>query len=346
MGRDQRTHIVQCHGRNGFQLLKLSQFNSCIAAATRQVAVEAAGWRLIPSNLTRLCVRAIALPMLRHLALPMLQQRGKVSVSFLVSDAARCGVVRCDTSLLSLLSPETGLEPLNAATKPWLGTIVWTDFRLAVTLFVVVPFALLGWSVYSCRPPSQTRSPTAEATLRCITSYWQASFLLLITVALNIQGNPLGVPTGLVAQAMILVSLWWWADLSDELRSAQPSALRSSFLTWRALASVAAGGGVLVQAPFQSCLAVPELAADANCAAWLEPPQFAADLIGLSPSPELGLLANGFCALYCCVLAYYAVAVLPVVGRRGRAPRLSLMNVGSPIGWWRILGFISEQDGE
>ena len=111
-----------------------------------------------------------------------------------------------------------------------------------------------------------------------MTSYWQASSLLLITVAFNVQGMQLGVLTGLVAQAMILVSLWWWADLNDELRLAPPSALRSSFLTWRALASVAAAGGVLVQAPFQSCVAVPQLAADASCAAWLEPRTMAAYL--------------------------------------------------------------------
>lgn len=277
--------------------------------------------------------------------LPVLQQRGVATVSFGASNAARHGVVRSD-ALLSLLSPETVLEPLNVATEPWVRAIVWTDFRLAVTLFVAVPFALLGWSVYSCRPPAQTRSPTAEATLRCMTSYWQASSLLLITVAFNVEGMQLGVPTGLIAQAMILVSLWWWADLNDELRLAEPSVLRSTFLTWRALASVAAAGGVLVQAPFQSCLAVSELAADASCAAWLEPPQFAANLIGLSPSAELGLLANGFCGLYFCVLAYYGAVLLPVVGRRGRAPRPALMNAGSPIGWWRLLGFINEQGDE
>ena len=208
----------------------------------------------------------------REMLLPVLQQRGVSAVSLAAPNAARCGVVRSD-ALQALLSPETVLEPLNAATEPWVRAIVWTDFRTAVTLFVAVPFALLGWSAYACRPPGQARSPTAEAALRCMSSYWQASSLLLITVAFNVQGMQLGVLTGLVAQAMILVSLWWWADLNDELRLAPPSALRSSFLTWRALASVAAAGGVLVQAPFQSCVAVPQLAADARCAAWLEPPQ-------------------------------------------------------------------------
>ena len=89
---------------------------------------------------------------------------------------------------------------------------------------------------------------------------------------------------------------------------------------------------------------MPALAADASCAAWLEPPQFAAALVGLSPSPALGLLANGACALYFGVLAYYLGVLLPDVGRRGRAPRPRVMNAASPIGAWRMLGFIGEQD--
>ena len=177
-----------------------------------------------------------------------------------------------------------------------------------------------------------------------MTSYWQASSLLLITVALNIQEDPLGVPTGLIAQAMIIVSLWWWKDLNGEMQSARPSGLRSVFLIWRALASLAAVGGVLVQVPFQSCSFAPSLVAEASCAAWLEPPQFAAGIVGLSASPELSFLAHGFCALYFTVLAYYVAVFLPEVGRRGRAPRPSIMNRASPIGAWRMLGFIREQE--
>ena len=249
-----------------------------------------------------------------------------------------------------MLSPESVLEPLNAATEPWVRSIVWTDFRVAVTLFVVAPLALLGWSVVSCRPSalggSANPPSTSEVALRLMTSYWQASSLLLITVALNVQESQLGVATGLVAQAMIVVSLWWWKDLSDEIEGAEPrSALVAAFASWRLLASAAATAGVLVQIPFQPCVSAPTLTADASCAAWLEPPKFAARLIGLAPSPELGVVANGFCALYFAVLAYYGFVLLPKVGRGGRAPRTALMDVASPIGAWRMLGFIGEQGG-
>ena len=242
---------------------------------------------------------------------------------------------------IDLLSPEKTLAPLNAATEPWVRAVVWTDFRVAVALFVAAPFALLAASVVACRPGGG-RSKGDEAALRYMTSYWQASSLLLITVLFNIEAAPIGAATGLIAQAMIALSLWWWADLSGDLDDAP---LSVAFKGWRAAATLAAVGGVAVQLPFQPCAFAPSgLLADAGCAAWLEPPAFAADLVGLAPSPALSAIASAACALYAAVLAYYAAVLLPAVGRRGRAPRPGLMDF-SPLGAWRELGFVDEQDG-
>ena len=204
---------------------------------------------------------------------------------------------------LNLLSPETTLAPLNAASEPLIRSLVWTDFRVAVALFVVVPFALLAASVVARVPRTpDDRSKSAETVLRLMTSYWQASSLLLLTVALNIQEANLGVFCGLAAQAMIVVSLWWWSDLNEELDD-DDAPLSRAFRAWRLPASVAAAGGVVVQLPFQGCVSVDSLAGDAFCAPWLEPPKFAAGLVGLDASPALGAVANGGCLLYFAVLA-------------------------------------------
>ena len=74
---------------------------------------------------------------------------------------------------------------------------------------------------------------------------------------------------------MIVVSLWWWTDLNEEL---DETPLSRAFRAWRLPASVAAAGGVVVQLPFQGCVSVESLAGDAFCAPWLEPPKFAAGL--------------------------------------------------------------------
>ncbi|CAH0377551.1 unnamed protein product [Pelagomonas calceolata] len=241
----------------------------------------------------------------------------------------------------SLLSPETTLAPLNAASEPWIRSLVWTDFRVAVALFVVVPFGLLAASVAARVPRTpDDRSKSAETVLRLMTSYWQASSLLLLTVALNIQEANLGVFCGLAAQAMIVVSLWWWSDLNEELDD-DDAPLSRAFRAWRLPTSVAAAAGVVVQLPFQGCVGAESLAGDAFCAPWLEPPKFAAGLVGLDASPALGSVANIGCLLYFAVLSYYATVLLPTVGRSGRAARPTLMNF-TPIGAWRALGFISD----
>ena len=109
----------------------------------------------------------------------------------------------------SLLSPETTLAPLS---EPWVQALVWDDFRIAVAFFVVAPLALLAASVAARVPPAagalDERSDSAETVLRLMTSYWQASSLLLLTVLLDIQEVKFCVVAGLAAQAMIFVSLW------------------------------------------------------------------------------------------------------------------------------------------
>jgi hypothetical protein len=102
---------------------------------------------------------------------------------------------------------------------------------------------------------------------------------------------------------------------------------------------------VVVQAPFQGCLVSSSaLSDDPWCAAWLEPPRFAAGLVGLGPSTTLGTLASAGCALYFGVLAYYVLVVVPLVGRDGRAARPGLMDVATPVGVWTALGFLDPQD--
>lgn len=259
-----------------------------------------------------------------------------------------------------LWSPETALSPLNAASEPWVRSLVWGDFKVAVAFFVVAPLALLAWAVVARIPTSghedkdksdgrggtDASPPIAETVLRYMTSYWQASSLLLLTVALDIQEQNACVVAGLLAQAMIVTSLWWWEDLNEELAAPAGAsddahdALGRAFVFWRYVATVAASAGVALQVPFQGCVAAPSLAEASWCAPWLEPPAFAAGLVGVAASPALGRLAAAGCVLYAVVLAYYGAVLLPAAGRRGRAPRPPLMDAVTPVGLWQRMGFL------
>ena len=262
------------------------------------------------------------------------------------------------TSALEILwSPETALSPLNAASEQWVRSLVWLDFKVAVSFFVVAPLILLSWAVVARFPQNKSDAeiigerttssvspPIAETILRYMTSYWQASSLLLLTLALDIQEHSICVLVGLLAQAMIVVSLWWWKDLNDELVLKNDSdSIGNAFILWRNVATFSASTGVIIQGPFQTCLGASSILDSSWCAPWLEPPKFASGLIGISASPTLEVLTLSGCALYAIVVLYYVVVLIPLVGRSGRAARPKAMNVASPIGAWQLMGFIEEQ---
>lgn len=245
------------------------------------------------------------------------------------------------SSLDLLLSPESVLGKLNPETPDWLRTIVWIDFRLAVTFFVVSPLALLIWSAIGCRATT-TPSLSTDAVLRIVAGYWQASALLLITVLLNIESSAVGAVTGAVAQGMIYASLNWWESLNKEAAAEQEeSALSQTFTLWRTVASGVAGVGVAVQLPFLKCSLAEQggLAKDPYCAAWLEPPQTAAALLGIAPE-QVELLANATLAIYVAYLIYYVAIPLREIGRDGRRPRSSFTFVEPLI----ALGFLEKED--
>eukprot|EP00592_Proboscia_alata_P001675 CAMPEP_0194375490 /NCGR_PEP_ID=MMETSP0174-20130528/24031_1 /TAXON_ID=216777 /ORGANISM="Proboscia alata, Strain PI-D3" /LENGTH=241 /DNA_ID=CAMNT_0039155741 /DNA_START=22 /DNA_END=744 /DNA_ORIENTATION=+ len=182
-----------------------------------------------------------------------------------------------------LISPETTHIPLNPDTPDWVRSLVWTDFRIAVVFFVVCPLVLLGWSAWECYcfeaappPPKEQQQqqpririppppPACDSVLRVVTGYWQASSLLLITVLWNTASSPIGVVTGAMAQLMIFLSLNWWESLNDELQPLEMNVANGNvninplavvFSSWRMIASVVAGVGVVIQVPFLDCAAL------------------------------------------------------------------------------------------
>jgi len=285
------------------------------------------------------------------------------STVFLAAPTTIANTNDVTASALNILwSPETVLAPLNTASEPWVRSLVWLDFKVAVAFFVVAPLILLFWAVLARIPPNENNEvnnsvninssvspPISETILRYMTSYWQASSLLLLTLTLDIQEETVCVVVGLLAQAMIVVSLWWWEDLNKELvelHSASISndtSIGNAFLVWRNVATLAASTGVVIQVPFQTCTGASSLLDSSWCAPWLEPPKFAASLIGVEASPTLELLTLSGCALYALVLTYYLVILLPSVGRSGRAARPEAMNVATPIGVWQRMGFLEDQ---
>jgi len=220
------------------------------------------------------------------------------------------------------------VPPLNAASDPLLRDAAWVDFRCAVAFFVLAPLALLAASIWT----SLQEKAREDEVLRAVSGYWQCSSLLLITVLLNIAGAQAGAATGFLAQVMIATSLWFWEDLNIAI-AGQGGGLAAAFRAWRLVATALAVAGAVSQVNFLYCAAVPSLAADAGCAAWLEAPLAFQGIFLPSADPELcGQLGFAALAIYCGYLAYFAAVVLPQIGRSGLAPRPAFTWV-APLEW-------------
>ena len=140
-------------------------------------------------------------------------------------------------------------------------TLVWLDYRLAALFAVGLPLVLLIWA--SVRQE--------RALQRLLGIYWKVASLLLIAVLLLTDNRPLGYVVAVLAQLLVVVSLWFWVDLNEELADLPPwRPLPFVVRSWRWGLSVFGLLGAGLSALALSCLGGP--LSRPLCRAWLEAP--------------------------------------------------------------------------
>jgi len=185
--------------------------------------------------------------------------------------------------------------------------LVWTDYRLAVLFTVVCPLALLVWATVQ----------RASILQQLLLIYWKVSSLLAITVYLMIGGFSIGFVTALMARVLIPLSLWYWADLNEEIREQPQSLLKLCFTAWRWAVSLYSGLGALLLVPFLRCTFSRTALSAADCQVWLDPPKlFRAYFHGNYTPGFLGFWGIVGLVLYLLFLAYF---VFFKAGRQGRS---------------------------
>jgi hypothetical protein len=190
-----------------------------------------------------------------------------------------------------------------------LDRLVWTDYRLAVLLTVIVPLVLLIWT-YVAR---------IEAMQRLMQIYWKVSSLLAITVFLLIAAIPSGFLAGIAARVLIPIGLWWWADLNDEvddLPRFRP--LRTALTSWRWALTFYCALGVLFNLFFARCafLSQGALLEDQSCAIWLQPPWGFREMFLSGWRPAfVGFLGIAGLVVYLLYFLQFALVRLPRLGR-------------------------------
>ena len=185
--------------------------------------------------------------------------------------------------------------------------LVWTDYRLALLVTVFVPLTILIWSwVKKSEPISSV-----------MTIYWRVASLLMITVYLMIGGLGISFITAVAAKILIPLSVWFWADLNEEIREQPKRSLILGFNAWRwAISAYCVVSGFL-QLLFLPCASSRGQFDSAVCQAWLEPSLFFKDYIHSG-------LTRGFLGFWGIVglviyAAYFAYFVFVKLNRQGRS---------------------------
>lgn len=188
--------------------------------------------------------------------------------------------------------------------EPW----IWTDYRLAVLMTVLVPLGLLLWAAIV----------RAEATQALLVIYWRVASLLAITVYLMIGSLPVSFLASLAARILIPLSLWFWADLNEEVHEQPQRRLKFALGAWRWAVTLYCALGTVAIAfslpcAFQTSQQIKSLAL---CRAWLEPTWLFRQYFHNTTNPSflavLGVLALLVYLLY---LGYFLALRLPKQGR-------------------------------
>ena len=139
--------------------------------------------------------------------------------------------------------------------------LVWLTYRLAATFAVGVPLVLLMWSAWRREP----------MVLRLLGVYWKVASLMAISLLLLMDQRPLGYATAAVAPVLMLISLWFWVDINEELVD-QPfwRPLPLAVKVWRWAFS---GFGLLSLVMSITGLRCMQQLALPSCLTWLEAPQ-------------------------------------------------------------------------
>ena len=100
-------------------------------------------------------------------------------------------------------------SPVNELTYR---VLVWLIYRLAATFAVGVPLVLLIWSAWRREP----------LVLRLMGIYWKVASLMAISLLLLTDQRPLGYAMAVFAPVLMVISLWFWVDINEELADQPP----------------------------------------------------------------------------------------------------------------------------
>ena len=188
----------------------------------------------------------------------------------------------------------------------WYRSLVWMDYRLAVVFTVLMPLILLVWAFIQ----------KAQTMQLLLVIYWRVASLLMITVYLMIPGWAFGYLSGFFARVLIPISLWFWADINEDLRDQPQRPLKFVLTAWRWAMTVYCSLGAIANLPFFACAFSDEFQQQPYCQVWLEAPQLYKEWFHPNSTPGfLGVLGMMGLVAYIASFGYFLIVRLAKEGR-------------------------------
>lgn len=160
------------------------------------------------------------------------------------------------------MAPYRTSRVLAALPETLYRSLVWLDVRLAILFSIGLPLVLLTWAAVR----------REGALVRLLGIYWKVASLLLLATLLLTDRRPLGFVVAVLAQLLVVVSVWFWVDLNEELADLPPwRPLPLTLRIWRWSLTVWGLAGAAFSATALHCLGGVELG-KAQCAIWIQPP--------------------------------------------------------------------------
>jgi len=188
-----------------------------------------------------------------------------------------------------------------------LRSLVWTDYRLAVLIAVIIPLILLIWAFVQ----------KVDSMIRLLIIYWRVASLLAITVYIFIAGMPIGFIAGWLARILIPIALWFWVDVNEDIQDQPQRPLKLALTSWRWAITIYCLLGALASIPALSCAFLAGPIKTSFCQAWIEPPLLFKQYFHHDAKPGfLGFLGMTGLVIYVFYLSYF---VLIRLGKQGRS---------------------------
>ena len=139
--------------------------------------------------------------------------------------------------------------------------LVWLSYRLAATFAVGVPLIILIWAALK----------QEAAMVRLLSIYWKIASLMAISMLLLTNQRPIGYLTFFITPFLMVLSVWFWVDLNEELDNLPP--WRPLALTIRIWRWALSGFGLIFATLTFISLSCLNTLESTTCSPWLEVPQ-------------------------------------------------------------------------